>query len=112
MTARTATLTKANISEDKNKRWMDILVKSFMSSEESGTEQLDDGSTRPVIFVKPLPWRHAKVTKFLGQLSFIIEKGKSKRAKQQTLPRVEGEVSSRPKPQEFPSDFWGYCARE
>ena len=89
---------------------MEILVKSFMSSEESGIEETQDGGERSVMVIKPLPWRHPKVNKFLGQLSTISDKEKSKRAKQQTLPRVQGESSSRPKPPEFAPDFWGFDA--
>ena len=55
------------------------------------------------MFVKRLPWHHPKVNKFLGQLSTINDKGKSKRAVQQTLPRVQGETSFTPKPAEFSS---------
>ena len=87
---------------------MEILVKSFMSSEESGNEELPDGLSRPVIFVKPLPWHHPKVDKFLSQLTATNDKGKSKLAVQQTLPPVQGETSSGPKPAEFSGTFWGF----
>ena len=39
-----------------------------MSSESSGVEQMEDGTDRSVIVVKPLQWRGAKATRFLKQL--------------------------------------------
>lgn len=108
LASRKATLAKVDVPEDRKTKWMEILVKSFMSSEESGSEELPDGTSRQVMFVKPLPWRHPKVDKFLGQLTAINDKGKSKRAVQQTLPRVQGETSTRPKPTEFSNTFWGF----
>ena len=68
-----------------------------MSSEESG----EDESEQPVIYVKPLPWRHPQVNKFFMQMDDRIERKKSKRAKIQTLPRVQGQVSQRPDQQSF-----------
>ena len=59
---RKAALAHTNALEEK-KTWREILVPSFMSSEESGE---DDG--RPVLFVKPIPWRASKVYKFLKQM--------------------------------------------
>ena len=108
LAARKATLAKVDIPEDRRTKWMEILVKSFMSTEESGSEELPDGTSRQVMYVKPLPWRHPKVNKFLGQLTTINESGKSKRATQQTLPRIQGETSTRSKPAEFSSTFWGF----
>ena len=107
LVARKATLAKVDIPEDRTK-WMEILVKSFMCSEESGSEELPDGTSRQVMFVKPLLWCHPKVNKFLGQLMTINKRGKSKRATQQTLPRIQGETSTRSKPAEFSSTFWGF----
>lgn len=74
LAARKATLTKVDILEDRRMKWMEILVKSFMSSEESGSEELPDGISRQVMFVKPLPWRHPKVNQFLGQLTTINDR--------------------------------------
>ena len=74
LVARKATLTKVDILEDRRMKWMEILVKSFMSSEESGSEELPDGISRQVMFVKPLPWRHPKVNQFLGQLTTINDR--------------------------------------
>ena len=79
-----------------------------MSSEESG----EDESEQPVIYVKPLAWRHPQVNKFFMQMDDRIERKKSKRAKIQTLPRVQGQVSQRPRPTEFPHNFWGFSANK
>ena len=81
------------LNEEKKKTWREILVPSFMSSEESGKE---DG--RPVLFVKYLPWRAAKVSKFLRQMDIKGEKKKSKRSILQTMPRLPGSDSARLKP--------------
>ena len=43
---------------------MKIMTKDFMSSEESGEEELDDGEKRQVLLVKPLHWRALKVNRF------------------------------------------------
>lgn len=89
---------------------MQVLVKEFMSSESSAEEDLDDESgSRAVIAVKPLPWRGAKATRMMKRLDGRAESKKSKQAKQQTLPRVIGLNSQRPKPVSFPDDFWGFA---
>ena len=47
--------------------WKKVLIKDFMSSEES-TEENFDGDKRPAIAVKPIPWRAAKVDRFFRRL--------------------------------------------
>ena len=91
------------ISEEKKKTWNEILVPSFMSSEESGEE---DG--KPVLLVKTLPWRAPKVSKFLKQMDLKAEKKKSRRSILQTMQRLPGHPSSQPKPCTFASIFWGF----
>ena len=81
-----------------------------MSSESSGVEQLEDGSDRSVIIVKQLPWRGPKASRFLKRLDAKATHKKSKQSLQQTLPRVAGENSTRPKPN-YPDDFWGFTAK-
>lgn len=76
-----------------------------MSSESSGVEQMEDGTDRPVIVVKPLQWRGAKATRFLKRLDAKAVHKKSRQSIQQTLPRVVGENSTRPKPA-LPDDLW------
>ena len=80
--------------------------------EESGEDELEDGDSRPVLYVKTLPWRHAQVTKFLRQMDHKVDKQKSMRAKMQTLPRIMGVASTRPQPPEFPTAFWGFADGE
>ena len=75
-----------------------------MSSEENGE---DDG--KPVLFVKPLPWRASKVYKFLKQMDLKGEKKKSKRSVLQTMPRLPGSISTRPIPTMFDPTFWGFA---
>ena len=92
------------LSEEKKKTWREILVPSFMSSEESGEE---DG--RPVLLVKHLPWRATKVSRFLKQMDIKGEKKKSKRSILQTMPRLPGLDSTRLLPTTFEPNFWGFC---
>ena len=57
-----------------------------MSSECSETETMEDGSERPVIAVKPLPWRGAKASRLIKRLDTRAKKKMSKQSVQQTLP--------------------------
>ena len=67
---------------------MKLMTKDFMSSEESGEEELDDGEKRQVLLVKPLRWRALKVNRFFQKMDSKMAKYKTKQAKQQTLPRM------------------------
>lgn len=80
-----------------------------MSSEES-TEEDFDGKSRSVIAIKPLLWRSPKVDRFFRRLDQRNNRGKTKHSKQQTLPRIVGNQSSRPKPLSFPDDFFGFAS--
>ncbi len=81
-----------------------------MSSEESGTENVE-GATLHVHGCKAsIPWRGAKASRFLLKLDDKAKKKKSKQSMKQTLPRVIGENSTRPKPPLFADDFWGFGA--
>jgi len=101
--SRKAALARTNaLTEEKKTTWREILIPSFMSSEESGE---DDG--RPVLFVKSLPWRRCKVSRFVKQMDAKCEKRKSRRAILQTMQRLPGSVSTRLKPPGFEPDFWG-----
>lgn len=86
---------------------MKLMIRDFMSSEESG-EEMVDGERRAVIKVKPLPWRASRVDRIFKQLDSKGEKRKSRQSKQQTLPRVAGCRSSRPQPMGFSPDFFGF----
>ena len=81
------------------------MVKEFMSSEESGEDE-QEGERKQVIIVKRLPWRAGRIDRFFSQLDKKACKNKSKQSKQQTLQRVIGSVSHRPKPTGFPSEFF------
>lgn len=82
-----------------------------MSSEESGEDVQQDGSSRSVMLVKPISWRSSTVNKFVRQLDHKIEKSKSNRAKLQTLPRLQATtISNRPQPIEFAASHWGFTA--
>ena len=97
------------MTDAKKEKWREVLTPSFMSSEESGDEE-DEGGSRPVLFVKALPWRSASVTKIFHQLDYKAGKNKSKRAKLQTLPRITGEISLRPKPDDLSPNHWAFAA--
>ena len=106
--ARKAALEKIAAPEEKKAKWRQLLCLAFMSSEESGEEE-ESGSSRPVLYVNRLPWRHPTVNKFLSQIDDKVEKNKPRRAKIQTLQRVPGRVSRRPVPAaEFGDRFWGF----
>ena len=106
--ARKATLEKtAALTDEKKAKWREVVVFSFMSSEESGEEEVGD-VTRPVPYTKALPWRSSHVTRFFNQLDHKVEKNKTKRAKLQTLPRVPGPISTRAKPTDLPPNHWGF----
>ena len=97
-------------SEVQKSKWREVLTSpKFMSSEESG-EELIDGKTNPILYVKPLPWRKACVTKFLKIMDEKAKTRQSKRAQRQSLPRNPGAISTRPKPTtEFGEKFWGFA---
>ena len=95
-------------SEQRN-LWKKVLIKEFMSSEESAEEDFD-GKKRPALAVKPLLLRAPKVDRFFKRLDQRSEKGKTKHSKQQTLPRVVGSQSSRVIPLSLPDDFFGFDA--
>ena len=102
------------LSEEGKEKWKEILKLSFMSSEESGEEIQQDGSSKSVMYVKPISWRSSTVNKFLRQLDHKIDKTKSTRAKLQTLPRLSAcTISNREKPiGEFTANHWGFAAKD
>ena len=83
-----------------------MIILSFMSSEESGDKLDENEDPKPVLYVRMLPWRSAKVN--ITFHTSQIEKGKSKRALSQTYTRVIGDISDCPKPPDFPADFWEF----
>ena len=108
--SRNAILLKTNSLTDAQKDlWKKVVVKEFMSSEESGEEEIA-GEKRQVINIKPLCWRAPKVNRFFKQLDRKAGRVRSRQSKQQTLPRVAGRRSTRPKPIGFSDDFFGFTA--
>ena len=80
-----------------------------MSSEDSGSETLEDGSKRAVLYVRPLPWRSSMARTGLHSLDEKVKKQKTKHASQQTLTRKVGSTSTRPKPRAgYSIKFWGF----
>ena len=94
--------------EERKAKYKEVIILSFMSSEESGDELDENEDPKPVLYVHSLPWRSPKVNKLFSVLDSQIEKGKSKRALSQMYTRVVGDVSDRPKPPDFTADFWGF----
>lgn len=97
-----------SVSDSQKEVWSKVLNKEFISSEESGEEEVGEGETRKVIFVKPLRWRSEKVDRFFRKMDGRLDKAKSSQAKQQTLPRVVGRYSTRPRPSGYSTDFYGF----
>ena len=80
-----------------------------MSNEDSGSETLEDGSKRAVLYVRPLPWRSSMATTGLHQLDEKVKKQKTKHASHQMLTRKVGSLSTRLKPTAgYSSQFWGF----
>ena len=70
----------------KRESLMKVMIREFMSSEESGDEMIN-GKRKAVIKVKPLPWRSSRIGQIFKRLDHKIAKRKSK---QQTVPDVIG----------------------
>lgn len=98
-----------SLSAVQKAKWWEVLTSpTFISSEECG-EELIDGKTNQILYVKPLPWRKACVTKLFKIMDEKRRTSQSKRAQRQSLPRNPGVVSTRSKPTtEFGENFWGF----
>ena len=95
-----------SLNDTQRELWKKILIKDFISSEES------EGEDHQVMVVRPLSWRSKKVDRFFQRLDKKAGKNKSKQSKQQTLPRVTGENSSRVQPAGYADDFFGFLAND
>lgn len=82
------------------------MTKDFISSESDQEENA--GEQRQVLVLRPLRWRSSKIDRFFAKIDKKLLKDKSKQSKHQTLPRVVGSYSSRPKPSGFDEDFFGF----
>ena len=95
---RLAELQKSELTPSEAEKWKPILVKQFMSSEESGEDVCSDGEVKPVL--TSLPQRSQAVTDLFDQLDDRIVHTKAK----YMYPRRIGEPSRREIPSEaFPS---------
>ena len=83
---------------------MKVLIREFMSSEESGDEMID-GKRRAVIKVKPLSWWFSRIRRIFKRLDHKIEKRK---LKQQTVLHVIGNRYLRQQLVGFASDFFSF----
>ena len=99
----------STLSDVQREMWKKVMTPGFMSSEESGEEERD-GEKRAVIKVKVLPWRAPKVDRFFKTLDQKASKKRSRQSQQQTLPRVIGGFSCRPKPASYSDDFFGFVS--
>ena len=102
-----ALLKTSSLTDAQRNLWKQVMVKDFMSSEESGEDE-QEGERKPVIVIKPLPWRAGRLERFFKQLDKKASKYKSKQSRQQTLPRIVGSVSTRRKPAGFSDDFFAF----
>lgn len=95
---RRSALNKSNMVEKYKEKWRKVMDHTFMSSEESGGED--------IIVVKPLRWRAEKVTNFFHHLDDKITTSKSPQARRQRKARIISTAESdRPQPakDEFPA---------
>ena len=97
------------VSDERKAKYREVIIISFMSSEESGEERDENQELKPVLYVNSLPWRSPTVNQLFSLLDNKIERGKSKRARSQMYSRVTGKVSDRLKPTDLPDDFWGFA---
>ena len=93
---RTSLLDKVDVPSKSKEKWRSIFRAEVMSSEES-SEESDD------IFVKPLPWRAEKVTRFFTDIDEkALEKKTSQAQRQRKARKISINSSTRPVPQGLP----------
>ncbi len=95
-------MAKSNVEVQVKERLQEVLIKEFISSEESALETVDN-------IVKPLPWRGPKAQRLMNRLDEKYSRNQTKQSAIQTIPHVLGESSIRLKPS-FPDDFRGFVA--
>ena len=107
---KAAFLKTTTLTDAQQDMWKKVMTKEFISSEESGEENI----YRRRIMTSYVHYGVAlegapKVDCFLKILDNKATKYKTRQSKQQTLPRVVGRRSRRPEPLGFASDFfWVY----
>ena len=62
-----ARVKSSSVTDTQRDAFKKVLVREFMSSEESG-EEVVDGEKRSVLLVKPLPWRASKLDRIFKQV--------------------------------------------
>ena len=91
---REAAFQKASFKDDGEKEsWKCLLDMKYMSSEESGYDGEDE-----TFITRPLPWLSATVQQFKRKLDLEIKNSRTPLARRQTKSRLQGQLSSRPKP--------------
>ena len=86
-------------SEEKKAKVKASLLIDFMSSED---EDDDDPNTR---IVRPLSWESAKLKAIKDALDIKWKKVQSRTSRGQTLNRVIGDLSNRPRPERIPEEL-------
>ena len=93
---RTSLLDKVDMPSKSKEKWRSIFRADVMSSEES-SEASDD------VFVKPLPWRAEKVTRFFTDIDEkALGKKTSQAQRQRKARKISINSSTRPVPQGLP----------
>jgi len=103
---RRAALGKMTFEDEKYREiWRNVLKLDLMSSEESG----EDDNREEVIYTKPLPWRSKKFNEFVARLDIQTASEMASLAKRQKKKRLEGEDSTRPRPQPVDMPDWVFA---
>ena len=78
------------ISPDQKISWRILLVPSFISSEDSGQEEVDgEDEASSITYLKFLPWRESKVNKVIKQMDEKAKKKQFLHAKRRCLGNQE-----------------------
>ena len=94
---------KLSLSTKKKGRAAEILVDEAMSSEESCTEEDENGRMKVVGYkVKRLSWESRKLRKIKDLLDNAVKERQTQRARDRALPRTDHEEKSLKLP---PKDF-------
>lgn len=97
-----------SFSEEDREKWRKTLVTEMISSDDSESE---DG--KAVLFVKELPWRSDKVSKFFKKLDDNHRARRSEQAARQTKPRLHrGVLSSRQPPVKEQVPAWAIVSHQ
>lgn len=84
----------SRLTKEQKKKWLAVITKEFVSSEESGGED--------EIIVHPLSWRSKYVSSMFTKIDTSIERKKSPQARRQMKRRTTGASSARPEPLNAP----------